>query len=82
MVAQRYIDHSLNMKQGGADTLSLKGLQTDEHGVELRKRKQQFEVIGERRLGTGPSSGNNMSINFYNCANVKYNANRDDYEIE
>ena len=82
MVAQRYIDHSLNMKQGGADTLSLRGLQKDEHGVELRKRKRQFEVIGERRTGTGPSSGNNTTINFYNCADVKYNANRDDYEME
>ena len=79
-VAQKYIDHSKQMKQGGADTLSLKGLQKDEEGQVLRKRKILQETIQQPRPTAGHNASNNMSVNFYNCATVNHNSKTNEYE--
>ena len=54
-IAQRYIDHSKFMKQGGADTLSLKGLQKDDDGQVLRKRKSPNDYPQSTRVPGGPN---------------------------
>lgn len=79
-VAQKYIDRSKNMRQGGADTLSLKGLQKDEDGQELRKRKSPWDTVQSTRVPVVQNAGTNMSVNFYNCASVNYNAKNSEYE--
>ena len=83
MVAQKYIDHSKQMKQGGGvDTLFLKGLQKDEEGQVLRKRKQHpYESSQPTKPTAGPTAGGNMaSVNFYNCASVNYNSKTNEFE--
>ena len=62
-IAQKYIDHSKHIKQEGAETLSLRGLQEGEEGQVLSKRKSPCDM----KVTAGPSA---MSVNFYHCATV------------
>ena len=83
MVAQRYIDHSDHMKQGGADILSLGGLQRGQDGTVLRKRTYNDMSVhntqnNSQSTSTATSSSSNthkgtvVNITFNNCNNVTY----------
>ena len=73
-VAKKYIDHSKNMKQGGADALSLEGLQKDEDGQVLRKRKSSNDYLQSTKLPGGSNDGGKMNVSFHNCTTVNYNS--------
>ena len=78
-VAQRYIDHSDHMKQGGADVLSLGGLQKAEDGSILRKRPFAEMTTHNSQNNATTSSSNShrgtvINISFNNCHDVTYNA--------
>lgn len=79
-VAQRYIDHSKIMKQGGADTLSLKGPQKDEDGQVMRKRKSPNDYPQSTRVPGGPNEGKRINVSFHNCTTVNYHSNTNEYE--
>ena len=83
MVAQRYIDHSDHMKQGGADILSLGGLQRGQDGTVMRKRTYNDMSVhntqnNSQSTSTATSSSSNthkgtvVNITFNNCNNVTY----------
>lgn len=71
-MAQKYIDQSKNMKQRASDVLSLGGLQTDQDGQQLRKRKANNEP---EQISTNSKtmSANVYNITFNNCNNTNFN---------